>query len=291
MTAEIGGVKLPDLTIVLRPFPEIAPDLQCVFGLGILQNYVAQFDYAKPELRLFDAASFQPPVKAVAVPFQIDRFRNPYLTTSLKLTDDDSADATLILDTGGGYYSVVLVKRFIDAHNVRGRARRVTPRASHTPGLSLSATRLAALTVGPFTEPGPIAALLDTPSAGVIQDGVIGAGFFKHFVVTFDYGRRQMWLEPASPFPARQAFDASGVAFTHETNARYRVHDVIPETPAATAGIQRGDILVSLDGRDARELTIGEIAALLSTPGATRRFLFMRGGVPHSISVLLKELL
>ena len=36
---------------------------------------------------------------------------------------------------------------------------------------------------------------------------------------------------------------------------------------------------------------IGEIAALLSAPGATRRFVLMRNGVPHSIAVLLKELL
>ena len=256
-----------------------------------MQDYVAQFDYAKPELRLFEAASFHPPAKAVAIPFQIDRFRNPYLTTSLKLTADDSIDATLILDTGGGYYSVVLVKRFIDAHDIRRRAGRVVPQPSHTPGLVLSATRLGALTVGPFTAPGPIAALLDTPSAGDLQDGVIGSGFFKHFIVTFDYGRRQMWLEPASPLPARQTYDASGVSFTHETNRRFRVHDVIPGTPAAAAGIQKGDVLVSLDGRDARELTIGEIAALLSAPGATRRFVLMRNGVPHSIAVLLKELL
>lgn len=291
VTAELAGLALPNLTIVLGPRPDIAPDIECVFGLGILQNYVAQFDYAKPELRLFEAGSFRPPSKAALVPFEIDRFRNPYIKTALRIAGDDRADATLILDTGGGYYSVVLVKRFIDAQEIRRRAHRVVAQASHTPGLALSATRLAALSVGGFEVPGPIAALLDTPSAGIIQDGVIGAGFFKHFLVTFDYGRRQMWLEPASPLPARQVFDASGVEFTHAANRRYHVHEVIPGTPAAAAGIQKGDILVSLDGRDARDLTLGDIKDALSTPGATRRFVLMREGVPQSITVLLKELL
>lgn len=291
VTAELGGLKLPNLTIVLGPRPEIAPDIDCVFGLGILQNYVAQFDYAKPELRLFEAGSFRPPAKAASVPFEIDRFRNPYIKTSLRIAGDDRVDATLILDTGGGYYSVVLVKHFIDAHEIRHRAPRVVAQASHTPGLALSATRLAALTVGPLEVPGPVTALLDTPSAGIIQDGVIGAGFFKHFVATFDYERRQLWLEPASPLPERQVFDASGVEFTHTANRRYQVHSVIPGTPASTAGIQKGDILVSLDGRNARDLTIGHIKDALSTPGATRRFVLMRDGVPHSMTVLLKELL
>ena len=72
---------------------------------------------------------------------------------------------------------------------------------------------------------------------------------------------------------------------------RYRVHDVIAGTPAADAGIQKGDVLVSLDGRDARELTIGAIKEALRTSGATRTFVLMRGDDPVTITVLLKELL
>jgi hypothetical protein len=291
MTAELGGLVLPNLTIVLRSIPDVVPDMDCVFGLGILQNHVAQFDYAKPELKLFDAASFQPSAKATALPFEIDRFRNPYVMTSVQFSGDDSAAASLILDTGASYYGVVLMKRFVDEQEVRRRTGRVVAQASHTPGLALSATRLPSLRIGSFEMRGPIAALIDTASAGATHDGLIGAGILRHFTVAFDYGRRQLWLEQTSPFPAQQAFDASGVEFAHAPNGRYRVHDVIAGTPAADAGIQKGDVLVSLDGRDARELTIGAIKEALRTSGATRTFVLMRGDDPVTITVLLKELL
>jgi len=291
VTAELGGLVLPNLTIVLTHLPEIVPDMGCVLGLGILQNHIAQFDYAKPELRLFEAASFQPPQKATAVPFELDRFRNPYVMVPIRLGSDDTVSASMMLDTGASYYGAVLVKQFADEHQVRRRAGPVITQPSDTPGLVLSAVRLAALRVGPVEMRGPIAALLENPSAGLIHDGLVGAGFFKHFTVTFDYGRRQMWLAPTSPMPDRQVFDASGVAFAHAPNGRYRVHDVITGSPAAAAGIQKGDILVSLDGRDARALTIGAIKDALRAAGATRTLVVMRGDVPHTITMVLKELL
>jgi hypothetical protein len=291
VTAQLGDLVLPNLTIVLSALPEIVPDMDCVFGLGILQNHVAQFDYAKPELRLFETGSFQASPKAVAVPFELDRFRNPYFTTTLRLAGGDTVAGSLILDTGASYYGAVLLQRFVESQDVRRRAGPVAGQSTHTGGLALSAVRLGALRVGSFEMRGPIAALVDNPSAGAIHDGLVGAGFFKHFTVSFDYGRRQMWLEPASPLPDRQAFDASGIEFAHAPSGRYRVYDVVAGTPAAVAGIQTGDILVSLDGRDARELTIGAIKEALRVSGASRTFVLMRRDSPVTITVLLKELL
>lgn len=289
VTAELGGLVLPNLTIVLSPIPEIAPDMDCVLGLGILQNHVAQFDYAKPELRLFEAASFQPSAKATALPFEIDRFRNPYVTTPVQFSSGDSATASLMLDTGASYYGVALMKRFVDEQQVRSRTGRIAAQPNETPGLVLSATRLPVLRVGSFEMRGPIAALIDNPSAGVIHDGLIGAGFFKHFTVTFDYRRRQLWLEQTSPFPAQQAFDASGIDFAHAPNRRYRVLDVAPDSPAAAAGIQRGDMLATIDGRDAQTLTLGQIKDLLRRSGETCRLTLDRGGVSHTVTLTLKE--
>ena len=291
VTAAIGPLQLPNLTIVMVPLPTVAPDMECIFGLGILQDYIAQFDYSRPELRLFSRDAFQPSPRAVAVPFEIDRFRNPFLTTTVRLQGDDTATARLMLDTGASYYSVVFAESFARTHGIRDRLRRVVPQASHTPGLKLSAARVDALRIGPFEPRLTIAALLDTPSAGLIHDGMIGAGFFRNFVVTFDYGRRQMWLEPLATIPDRQTFDASGLDFTHAPGGRYRVHDVLPESPAAGADVRAGDLLVSIDDQQARELTIRELKDRLSRGGATVRLTLERNGAEHRVALTLKELL
>jgi hypothetical protein len=64
---------------------------------------------------------------------------------------------------------------------------------------------------------------------------------------------KQMWLEPAAPLPDRQAFDASGVHFAHAPN--------------------------------------GAIKEALRVSGATRTLIVMRGDAPHTITMVLKELL
>ena len=291
LTAAIGPLQLPNLTIVMVPLPTVAPDTECVFGLGILQDYIAQFDYRTPELRLFTRDAFQQSPRAVAIPFEIDRFRNPFLTTTVRLKDDDTATARLMLDTGASYYSVVFGESFARTNGIRQRLRRVVPQASHTPGLKLSAARVDALRIGPFDPRATIAAILDTPSAGLVHDGMVGAGFFRNFVVTFDYGRRQMWLEPLTAIPERQTFDASGLDFTHATAGRYRVHDVLPESPAAAVDVRVGDLLVSIDDRRASDLTIGEIKDWLTKAGATVRLTLERNGAVHRVTLTLKELL
>ena len=100
--AGIGSLMLRNLTIVLRTFPTVAPDMDCVFGLGLLQDYVVEFDYLTPRLRIFEAANFKASTTAVAVPFEIDRFRNPFIETRISLTTGNDVRASLILDTGGG---------------------------------------------------------------------------------------------------------------------------------------------------------------------------------------------
>jgi hypothetical protein len=289
ITASIGTLTLPDLTIVLRPGPAIVPDMDCVFGLGLLQDQIVQFDYTKPELRIYSPAAFRPPSDAVAIPFEIDRFRNPQITTQLVIAGHDAIDATLMLDTGASDYHLVLVERFTRANAIHRRAGRVAPEASHTPGLVLSVTRAAQLRVGSFEVPAALTALLETPSAGIIQDGLIGAGFFKHFVATFDYGRRQLWLQQQSPLSVRLPHDASGVAFTHGSNGRYRIDAVLPDTPASAAGLRIGDVLISVDGRDARELTIGQIRDLFRQAGETRHIAVDRDAAVHIVHLLLKE--
>jgi hypothetical protein len=196
-----------------------------------------------------------------------------------------------MLDTGASYYSVVFGESFTRTNGIRERLRRVVPQATHTPGLKLSAARVDALTIGPFEPRATIAAILDTPSAGLVHDGMVGAGFFRNFVVTFDYGRRQMWLEPLTAIPERQTFDASGLDFTHAPAGRYRVHDVLPESPAAAVDVCAGDLLVSIDDRRASDLTIGEIKDWLTKAGATVRLTLERNGAVHRVTLTLKELL
>jgi hypothetical protein len=278
VTAEIGSLALRDMTLVMVDIPKVVPDMDCVFGLGLLHDYVVEFDYVTP-------ARHSP--AAVSLPFELDRFRNPHLTGRVRLGTDESVAGDFMLDTGGGYYSVVVTKPFIDANHLQERVGTVVPQVADTPGLVLAAARPAAMTVGPFEVAGPIAALILTRSRGIIEDGLIGTGFLRRFAVTFDYTRKQVWLEPNHRLHEQQPFDASGLEFRRNGDDAYAVAAVASGSPGDKAGLHTGDVLTQIDEHDARDLTLGEIKALMSRPGVICMVKINRQGIARAVTVAL----
>lgn len=269
-TVGIGSVALRDMTIVLTPRPTVVPDIDCVLGLGLLTEYAIEFDYLTPAVRMLPAAIFHPPAAAVGVPLTIDRIGMPSTTARLRLADGDVVDATLMVDTGASYYDVVLLRPFVDANRIAQRIGTTVPRFSDTPGMSLSAARATALTVGPFQVAGPVTALISTSSGGTFSmDGMIGTGFLRRFKATFDYAHERLWLEPNGRPQTGQDFDASGLELRPTADREYAIVAVSPDSAAAEAGLAVGDVLKEIDGHRASAITFGEIQRLLSRPDAT----------------------
>ena len=256
---EIGPVVLRDLTIVLVPQPAVVPDIECVLGLGLLSEYAIEFDYVAPSVRLIPTAQFQPAAAAVSVPIALDRAATPSTRVRLRI-GEGPVEATLIVDTGASYYDVVLLKPFIDAHRVTDRVGAIVARFSDTPGMTINAARATALSVGTFDVDGPVTALISTPSGGTYStDGLLGAGFLRRFKVTFDYSRQQLWLEPNGRPRGPQPFDASGIEVRPTGDKEFAIVAVAKDSAASAAGLRVGDVLERVDGRPAREMTLGEI--------------------------------
>lgn len=65
---------------------------------------------------------------------------------------------------------------------------------------------------------------------------------------------------------------------------------MLENTPAAEAGIREGDIVVQVDGRDARELSLDELRALFVQDGSTRTLLLRRGDETRTATLRLRRL-
>lgn len=75
----------------------------------------------------------------------------------------------------------------------------------------------------------------------------MGGGVWKRFTVTFDYAKLTMTLQPNASVDARESHERSGLFLI--TNAgKIDVYGVRPGTPAAEAGIVKGDVILSIDG-------------------------------------------
>jgi PDZ domain-containing protein len=266
---EIGSVVLKDVTIVLDAKPTVVPDIDCVLGLGLLPEYAIEFDYLAPSVRLIPSARFRAAAAAVSVPIALDRVATPSTKVRLRI-GEGTAEATLIVDTGASYYDVVLLKPFIDANHVADRVGTLVSRFSDAPGMTIGAARAPSISVGPFDVDGPVVALILTPSGGTyISDGLLGAGFLRRFKVTFDYSRQQLWLEPNGRTRGPQLFDASGIEVRPTADHEFAIVAVAADSAASVAGVRLRDVLKRVDGRPAREMTLGEIQAAFNRAGTT----------------------
>ena len=122
--------------------------------------------------------------------------------------------------------------------------------------------------------------IIDLPSSSAEGDGTVGFGFLKHFNIIVDLERRHVHLTNWTGKVTEDAEASVGVfAFYDRQAKRVRVWNVTPGSPAARAGVQRGDAIIGIDGRDLTTVGWRTINAMLSgTPGSTVRVDLSRNG-------------
>ena len=164
----------------------------------------------------------------------------------------DGVPTTCTLDTGArnalSFYtpfveahpSVVPAKLTATGVNGFGVGGGNVGRLGRVQTLSFGGLTLSNL-VGDYTTEGG-GALRASRSSGAN----IGGEVLKRFIMTLDYRKLTMTLTPNSAFDLPDHWDRSGV-FLINTGA-VTIMDVRPATPAARAGLVKGDAIVSVNG-------------------------------------------
>lgn len=114
--------------------------------------------------------------------------------------------------------------------------------------------------------------ILDLPSSSAEHDGTVGFGFLKNFNITIDYERRRVWMENFTGVVGNEPEGEPGFAAAYsERSKKVFVVDVAPDSPAAKAGVQEGDVVLSIDGKELIG-TIGyrEVEAMISGKVGTK---------------------
>jgi membrane-associated protease RseP (regulator of RpoE activity) len=154
--------------------------------------------------------------------------------------------------------------------------------------------RLPSLTLGSVHVDRPVAGLSEDRGGSFSDpnyEGNIGSGFLKRFVVTFDYAHQTMYLRPITPTPVDVgSFDRSGL-WINSVPEGYDVTDVASNSPAAQAGIRKGDVITRLDGMVPRPDALSDARALLrSRPAGTKIAVeFKRGNEAHQVTLVLAD--
>ncbi len=158
--------------------------------------------------------------------------------------------------------------------------------------------------------------------------GSVGGEILKRFVVVLDYPNKQMFLKKGNAFADEFHYNMSGLEIEHsglqwiketvelntlvkgeeydsnfdkrpagfhykfELKPIYTITNVRPDSPAQEAGLQKGDLLVAVNGRLAYKYTLQQITDLMrSEPDREVVIEVERNGVKVNASFRLRKLL
>jgi PDZ domain/Aspartyl protease len=298
---DIGGVPVNVAQMAGLPLTSISLSegraIDGVLGYSVVREFAIDVDYERRRLRFHDAATYAAPDGAVVVPITFDS-GHPVAAAELTLADGRTLPMRMMVDTGarGG---IVVNRPFAERHGIYDA---IAPTIDAAYGMGIGgashqrigrAKRFAFAGVA-FDAPIVSAATDRAGATAMAQvDGLIGGEILRRFTVTLDYARRRLLLAPNRALREPFELDMAGVAFKAADLKfdRILVRFVLPNSPAAEAGLHEDDEIVTVDGSSAAALTIAGIRDLFDKPDKRYVLRVRRGGRELDIPILTRRML
>jgi hypothetical protein len=280
------------------------PKAAGLIGAELLNQFVVRIDFQHRLMTMFAPGQFHPPADGFSLPlsllFSKDALTMPYIPGQF-----ESVPGNFALDTGDAG-EVTLSPRFDTDHGFFDRFAKIVE--YRTPGgiggrfrqkMALSGE----LTIGPvkaaptvvhthdkFEESGyfktgdwqhdSYVSSRESQFDSSITEGRIGNSILSAFVTTFDFGDRRIYFQPVGEVrkpPAGKVFGpdisgpklfSTGIIPDKPDHDHFEVVDVIAGTAAEREGVRPGDKIVSVAGKPARDLSLGDFVDLTNNPNA-----------------------
>jgi Aspartyl protease/PDZ domain len=300
-TVELGGTQFAFETAETAPLTALSRregrSMDGIFGYELLAHYVAEFDYASPAVRLHDAASFQPPPDAIALPFHYWQ-THPVAELAFELADGRKFSVDTLIDTGDrGAFS--LASGFVKLHHLLdgvGPFLRA-PLGFGVGGQTKQALgRVATVRLGAIAFRDVLTSFSEDTHGANANDAVqahLGSALMKQLTVWFDYPHRRMWIRKNARFGEPFEYDASGLVIESPDDSFRRavIKNVLPSSPAAEAGLAVDDELLAIDGEQVARLSLDEIRSRLKQSGRRVRVELRRGNTTRAADLVLRKLI
>lgn len=290
---QIGDLRLSPDTVFGMPLDAISGlegrKVDGLMGYDFFRDHVVEIDYQRRLLRLTDAAGANLGPHAFMLTF-INRL--PMIDAVL--TDERNVDVRCKLEVDtGATRPLLLSASFTRAHpdfQFSNSSIRVPLLGGAGSGSMQRITRVRKVTIGPY-EIDQVVTGISESGTGLTAwegvDGIIGGELLARFHLLVDYAHSRILFEAKSDLRRPFVYDMTGLILFAEGPGLnvYVVRFVLPNSPAAEAGLLVGDIISTVDGKTVSELRISTIAALLSKAGRTHRLEVERDG--HKIKMKL----
>jgi hypothetical protein len=288
------GVELKDVKVaVLDVDPSFEPmfwrSMAGVIGYDVISRFVVTLDYDDSVLVLHDPATFKYAGTDKPLPM-IMNGTVPAVTGKL----DDTDEGLFRLDVGSSS-TVDVHAPFAKKTGLLNRMGKTTRFDGVGFGGSFSSDvgRLKSMSLGPYTWDDPVVTVSHATEGAFASEefaGNIGNRILERFEVTFDYERRQVYLEPGKRYADRDHLTRAGLLLT-KRDGKVSVESVLANSPAERCGLRPGDQVLSVADRDIATWDLPQITALLDDgePGLKVPVRILRGGQKKQVQMKLAE--
>lgn len=266
-------------------------EMKGMIGAPLFRRRIMCIDFDHKEIDLIDPERFDPSQAGAPLPIS---FSDSVVTVNGSF---DGIPGRFQIDTGSPT-TLTLYAPFVAQQNLLARfPRHVETMNSGVGGSTPSYTvRGRNFVLGSAHIDHPITSFA-TGSKGTFArsdiSGNVGIGALKRYVATFDFVGKRLFLKPYQPAPSDlDTYDRSGLQLAVEP-AGFRVGSVGNGTPASEAGLGRGDLVVSINGRPANTFTLPVLRDDLRqwSAGSVVTLEVQHNNVVRSVRLKLRDLL
>src|SRR4029453_19187703 len=209
--------------------------------------------------------------KGESIPIEFYR-AHPTLSATVTPIGGKPLTRRFVLDLGSGG-ALALHSPFVKEQGLLGaqtKTVRLIGAAGAGGSIKGQVGRVESLQIGSY-QLNQVITMFAEDTAGAFADanlaGNIGAQIATRFRVFLDYGRNRIILEPSAAFDDPFGVASPGMAVRTEGDYHtFLVKEVLENSPASDAGIAQGDLITSVNGTPASQISLSRMIEMFETP-------------------------
>lgn len=128
-------------------------------------------------------------------------------------------------------------------------------------------------------------------TGNMYHEAMIGMELMSRFNIIYDYPHQRVFLEPNQTFSDPFEYNMSGLSMRRGRGDYLEILSVHPDSPASDAGLEIGDRVIRINGKEAIKYDVWELRPLLRKEGKTLTLSVLRGNQELEVSIVLRRLI
>lgn len=267
-----------------------------IIGYTIFKNFIVKVNYNTKTLTLYRPdIHVRKKKRAEEYPLTIEDTK-PYLHGTIRQQNGDTLQVKLIVDTGASHSLLLylptderltLPPKVMEAYLGRGLSGDIHGKIGRIDAFSLGKYELDNPTVS-YPDEEAVRYAINIAN----RNGNLGSDILKRFTVIFDYPHNRLLLQPNGKYKDPFTYNMAGFDLSTPlpgTNF-YMVVNVVEGSPANLVGLQAGDQLLHVNGRDCKEMKLQEVLELLEgKPGKKLKLRLKRNDEVYNVNFVLQS--